>query len=92
MDLHIIRQAEFRRIYHDRYIRFGDYIVDLGNGLLCFEGGDQVKFTITSSFKYGKKVAADYKSGEKLLQENRGSQRLRLLVSRESIVDRSGCV
>ncbi len=87
VDLHIIRQSDFKRIYHDRYIRFGNYIVDLGNGLLCFEGADEVRSTVTSSFKSGKKVAEDYRKGEINLSENRSPNRIRLNISSASISD-----
>lgn len=85
VEINIVHRKDFRKIYHDRYIRFGDYVIDLGNGLTCFEGEASAKDNMLSAFKCGKDVVKAYKVGEEQLREIRNEHHMRLVVSRKGV-------
>jgi hypothetical protein len=89
VEIIILNQKEFRRCYHDRYVRFGDFIWDIGNGLQCFEGERQCKKRVQASFKAGKLIAKDYKDSEQVLKQSNNRTAMRVLIGNDRSVKMS---
>lgn len=61
----MLPNGAFGSLHHDRFVRFGEYVWDIGLGLKVFEGAFTAE-TSTASFKAGLQVVT-YKSAEEKL-------------------------
>jgi len=64
----MLPNSAFGSLHHDRFIRFGEYVWDIGLGLKVFEGAFAAE-TSTASFKTGLQVTT-YKAAEETLSRD----------------------
>jgi hypothetical protein len=69
----MVGKSGFREDSHDRFIRFGDYVWDIGIGLEVFEGAHAPKRS-SATFKTGNAVIESYKRVESELSGYRDVQ------------------
>jgi hypothetical protein len=69
----MVGKSGFREDSHDRFIRFGDYVWDIGIGLEVFEGAHAPKRS-SATFKTGKTVIESYRRVESELSAYRDVQ------------------
>ena len=67
----------FRVLQHDRFLRFGDYVWDIGLGLKVFEGAFAGERS-SATFKTGAPVA-EYKQAERDLAEHQQAKKLEII-------------
>ena len=77
LKVYMVKKDDFKRDSHDRFIRFGDYLWDIGSGLEVFEGAHAPRWS-AASFKTGKTVIDSYMQVESELKANRGVSRFEL--------------
>ncbi len=67
--IYMLPNSVFGHLHHDRFIRFGEYVWDIGLGLKVFEGAFSAERS-TASLKVGFQVST-YKEAEEILSTDR---------------------